>query len=75
MNKNRSDHDPSVAFGLPLLGLDWVGDGENKKVNCEAALNHRAIMTPAYFIILGHQKTVICQVCKIVLAYVQSVPV
>ena len=41
-------HDPSIAFGLPPLGLDWMGSRRQiKRVCCEAALSPRTIITPA----------------------------
>ena len=48
-----------LSTGQTKIGIVkqlWVGAGENKKVNCKAALTHRTTITPVYFIILGHQK-------------------
>ena len=40
-------YDPSIAFGLPPLGLDWMGAGDNKKRLLQSSTNPQDYYDPS----------------------------
>ena len=43
----RDYYYPSIAFGLPPLGLDWMGAGDNKKIMLRSSTNPHDYYAPS----------------------------
>ena len=43
-------YDPSIAFGLPPLGLGWMGAGDNKNSLLRSSTNPPGLLLPQYSI-------------------------
>ena len=39
-------YEPSIAYGLPPLGLGWMGAGDNKNSLLRSSINPRTSITP-----------------------------
>ena len=44
---NPQDYYEPIAFGLPLLGLDWMGAGDNKKRLLQSSTNPQDYYDPS----------------------------